>query len=129
MRYDSKELEKRKYLVFLMAVNDYRANDFHPFWDGDNFFTMKGAKEYVKFIERLYPENKGLYKIFKCEEANNNGWWENKLYMQKKCGTKKRKKHTGIIAKRSNETSMERTTRNQGDKWWQQDFVSKKSVH
>jgi len=52
----------KKFVVYLFN------NQIQLFWNGEKFFDIEEAKNQVSFLERLYPKNKGLYKIYEIEE-------------------------------------------------------------
>ena len=54
----------KKFIVTLL-----NNNKINCFTDGERFFSIKGAKEYVEFAESIYPDNKGEYKIFILKEV------------------------------------------------------------
>ena len=53
----------KKYIIILQLENKKEI-----FWDYDRFFSIADAYERVKFFEKIYPHNIGLYKILEVIE-------------------------------------------------------------
>jgi len=53
----------RRYVVTL------KSDLLHLFWNSDKLFTLEEAKEYVAFMERMYPDNEGMYNIYRLVEV------------------------------------------------------------
>jgi hypothetical protein len=56
-----------QYVVCLF--NPTAKETINLFWNSDHFFSLSGARDYIKFIERVDPRNKGHSKIFKLIEV------------------------------------------------------------
>ena len=55
---------------YIVLLNSIKGGIYSIFWDGDGLFTLKGAKEFIAFSERMYPENKGDYIILKTTKID-----------------------------------------------------------
>jgi hypothetical protein len=62
IRIWKKEEGKEEYIVLLEGLTQ-----IDLFWNLDKLFTLGEARDYIIFAERLYPRNKGFYKIMKLE--------------------------------------------------------------
>lgn len=56
---------------FIITLDNVKLKQrLEVFWDGDKFLSsLEECKETIEFFERVYPENKGKYKVYKVEEV------------------------------------------------------------
>ena len=59
------QTEQKRYIVMLRKDKQKELELFTKYY---GFFKLEEAKDYIEFFNRLYPHNKGYYKILLINE-------------------------------------------------------------